>query len=187
LDQLGGPRLELEAKARRVARRAQRPGRVVDERALVQDPKQTRLEVGLSRVRIDQLRLALKRPGDRVDGEVAPRQVLFERGGLDLGERPRCRIGLGAGAGEVELPFPELCRGGQEPLVLEHFAAQAPSDRGRVSLDRHIEGNRGPVQHQVTHGAANQIQRRPGGGLAEAIQLRYRAGDCGRQISLDSP
>ena len=82
--------------------------------------------------------------GDRVDAEVAPREVLGDRGAeLDLGQRTRPLVALAARRGEVDLAGR---RGGAEALVHERLARPAaarrprrrppPRDRGRAARAR---------------------------------------------------
>ena len=81
--------LDLEAQPRAVAHEPQQPRRVVEERALVQHAQPPRREV-LERAR-HRLERAVGEPhGERVDAEVAPRQVLAQRDAeLDLRQRTR--------------------------------------------------------------------------------------------------
>ena len=93
-------RLDLEAKASRVARKPQQPRRVVDEAPVVENPQPARVEV-VERAGVPRSApggIAGEREGDRVDGEVAPAQVLRQRRGLHVGERARVRVRLATGA-----------------------------------------------------------------------------------------
>ena len=82
--------LDLETESRRVASRAQCPGRIVDERAGRAGPAAgRRSRSSTPTVAVDQRARGRDRDGERVDGEVAPREVLLDSGGSHLRQRSR--------------------------------------------------------------------------------------------------
>ncbi len=102
--------------------------------------------------------------GDRVDGEVAAREVLRQRGAeLDVGQRPGPLVALTAGSREVERGPRSLHRGRPEPLVRGHGAAQpfrrAARHGHRVALDHEVELVRRTAEQDVAHGAADHVDR----------------------------
>ena len=127
----------------------------------MQDPQPPRLEV-LARARQPDQLAVLEVQGDRVDGEVAPLEVLAQgRAELNLRQRPRALVALAARAREVEGHAVELDRGGSEPLVRDDTTADAPRDLERVALDHEVELVRLAAQQQVAHGARRRRRRRP--------------------------
>ena len=96
--------VHAEAVAVLVADRAKDPSRVVDERAVVQDPDSLRLEVGAAPERVDELadRVALQRHRHCVDREVAAVEVLVDRPGLDRREHGGRVVRLAAGRDDVD-------------------------------------------------------------------------------------
>ena len=79
-----GLRLEREAEPRGVAHRAQEPGGIVEEAAVVHHADRLRVEVAEPAVRVVQVPEVVAREPDRhrVHGEVAAAEVLGERRGL---------------------------------------------------------------------------------------------------------
>ena len=141
----------------------------------MQDPQQPRLEVRAPAVGVDQLRLPAQRDRHRVDREVAPGEVVEEAGGLDLRQCPGVRVGLGAGAGDVDLVAVEIHLGGGEPLVRDHLGAEPSREVGGVALDDEVEVGAPAAQQQVADRAADQVDGLLAGGLAHGGQLRVGA------------
>ena len=83
--ELGRAWVDLEAEPLAVAREANQARRVLDEALVMQDaePPAPRSASPL----IDREQLAVDGDGERVDREVAAREILLERGRFDLGER----------------------------------------------------------------------------------------------------
>src|SRR5205807_8797535 len=77
-EQLLGPLVETEAELVLEARGAQEPERVVGEDRVRDGAERARSEVRAAAERVDRL-AARERHGDRVDGEVAAREVVLER------------------------------------------------------------------------------------------------------------
>ena len=123
--------------------------------------------------------------GDRVDGEVAARQIVLQAARPHLRQRARRRVGLGAGHDHVQAEVLGLDRGGAEALVLDLQRAVQPLGRracgaGRVALHHHVQvdGLRAP-QEQVAHRSAHQVRARDVGegiGHAGGARLRAQAG-----------
>src|SRR5919197_1342598 len=109
------PLVDAEVQARRVAHEAEEARGVVGERGVVEDPQPALPEVLVRAGRL--AHVAVEVGGDRVDGEVAPQQVLVERRGLDLGQRPRACVALAAGGGEVVGMLAGVDPGGEKRLV----------------------------------------------------------------------
>ncbi len=140
------PRSPAPARAETggVARRPDRPGRVVDEGLAVEHPQQARLEIGAAAVGVDQARLPAQRDRHRVDAEVAAAEVGLDRGGGgDDGQRTGMRVGLRAGAGDVDLVAVELDLGGGEALVLARLGPEAGGKRRRRRPRRRRRGRPG--------------------------------------------
>jgi hypothetical protein len=135
-------------------------------------------------VGIDQFGFTLQRHRHRVDGEVAPGEVLTQRRRLHLGQRPRTRIGLGARGGQVDLEVSQHGLGGSEALMLDHLTTQPPGDLRRVTLDHDVHVAAGAAQQQIPDRAPDEVDRGSGRGLAEAVQLGDRPRDGAAQIGL---
>ena len=117
-------RLHVEAVAVLVAQRAEEPGRVVDEGEVVEDPQDAGLQVAKAAEEVDQAPevLALERDREGVDREVAPVEVLPDRGLLDRGQGARVVVELGAGGGDVD-PAPVVDDDRRAELVVRDDAA----------------------------------------------------------------
>jgi hypothetical protein len=161
--------VHVEAEPRLVADGAQQPGRVIEERVGVKDAHDARLQIREAAIGVVQVPEVVAEQGDghRVDREVAAAQVLVERGGLDVRQRPRLAVRLGARGGEVEDELRRPHGRGPEALMLAHDAAQAigqrPPDRARISLHGKVEVDRVRAAQQVADGPAHQVHGRQAG------------------------
>ena len=111
----------------------------------------------------------------RVDREVAPREVLGQRGAeRDVGERARPLVGLAPRGRQVE-QHPVRADGRRpEAVVRDHLAAgplrHPPRHRHGIALDDEIELARGPLEQRV----ADRAPDRPDAGLAVERRQRGR-------------
>ena len=107
----------------------------------------------------DRLQLPVREPHrDRVDGEVAAREVLGDRRAeLDLRQRTRLLVALAPRGGEVD----DAARGrGAEALVQQRLLPQQPRHLGGVALDHQVEVARVAAEQRVTHRAADHPHAR---------------------------
>ena len=119
----------------------------------------------------ERLQLAVREPdGDRVDAEVAAREILGDRRAeLDLGQRTRALVALAARLGEVDLAG----RGrGAEALVDERLLAQQPRRGRRVALHHEIEVPRLAPEQRVADRAADHPDA---GNVRQSVEKRIRA------------
>jgi hypothetical protein len=132
-----------EPEPRRIAGEPQQARRVVAERAVVQHPERAGREIVRGTRVVGQLAVR-EVQRDRVDREIAPRQVLGQRRAeLDVRQRPRALVALASRPGEVEHRVRGGHRGRPEPLVHRHLAAQALRRAARhghrIALDHEVE------------------------------------------------
>ena len=176
-------RIGLEPEPRGVAGHAQQPGRVVLERALVQHPQHAGAARS-SRARPLGERAVGEPQRDRVDREVAPREVLLDRrAGRDVGQRARVRVALRASRDDVE------GRRGERTVAVpkRSWTTMSPPSRSAarratgdgVALDDDVELARDAAQQRVAHGAADDVHARL---AAERVQHGGRAGGAGHQL-----
>ncbi len=99
----------------------------------------------------------VERDRDRVDGEVASRQVLGQPGRGHVGQRAGTRVGLGPRAGDVVGEAVEPHGRGPEPVVDPDAAAQRLRHCRRVSLDDEVEVDWGSAQQQIPDRAADEV------------------------------
>ena len=109
-------------------------------------------------MRVDQV--ACARPGEperhRVDREVAARQVVVDRPGLDVRQRSRVGIALATGEVDVERAPREGRRRGAEPWVGQHLRVEAPHEVVHVVLDDQVEVRSvGAPEQGVAHHASD--------------------------------
>ena len=105
-----GVTVHAEPVAVLVADRAEDPGRVVDERKVVQDANDPRLEIGEAAEEVDQASEVLTSEGHRhrIDGEVAPVEILPDWSGLDARQGRGLVVELRSGRRDVDAAaFPD--------------------------------------------------------------------------------
>jgi len=76
---------------------------------------------------------------DRVDGEVAAREILLDARRLDLGQRPRRRVALAARHRQIDAPAHPGRGRGPERVVRGDLAAERAGEFRRVALDDEVE------------------------------------------------
>ena len=156
--------LEPEPVARLVADPAEDPRGVVDERQVVEDAEQARLEVGPPAEGVDQPPEVggLQRRRHRIDREVAAEEVLAQAGALDRRQRRGRVVELGARRHDVDariVPVRHDC--GAEPLVRRGAAVERvgerPRELDRVALDRDVDVEALLAEQDVPHRAADEV------------------------------
>ncbi len=109
----------------------------------MQDADGARLDVPHSPVRVEQLARRVGQPqGHRVDGEVAPGEVVLDGGRLYARQGAGPRVGLAAGAGDVDAEAVAAQRGGPEAGVPHDAIAgsgQAAGEDGGVALGCQVQ------------------------------------------------
>ncbi len=178
-EQLCRVRLQRELQAQYEAHGTKHPGRVILKAALMQHAKLPRLHVRLAVMRIDEAAEALRieRHRHRIRGEVAAREILRQRRGLDDRQRSGARVGLGARTCDVKLPpISEHQRGGHEAAGLVHTRVETLGQGVGDGLDRALHGDvevrRLPPEQEVAHRATDEERARmgPGGGRSDLRQ-----------------
>ena len=112
--------------------------------------------------------------GERVDAEVAPREVLAQRDAeLDLRQRTRVLVALAAGGGDVDLPDG---RGGAEAVVEHRVLAEPPRGGRGVALHHEIEVARLAADQRVADRAADDPDARD-------VRQRRRTGARAGQVA----
>ena len=134
-------RVEREMQPARVADHAQQPGGVVAEAGVVQDAQPSGRQVRQRRGDGAQLARdrAAERDRDRVDGEVAPREVSLEARGANVGQRAWPGITLASGACDVVCEPVDVDGRGAEPVMRANGPPQPRGDRARITLDHEVE------------------------------------------------
>ncbi len=131
-------------------------------------------------------RLARQAQRDGVDREVAALQVLLGSARPHLRQRTGPRVALGADGRQVDADPGRAYERGSEALVHGRLAAKPPGQLVRDGLDLGEHGRvqlaRAHAEHQVAHGAANQLdpaaldgqryQMGAAGQLAQALEQR---------------
>ena len=167
------------SRPRRAAYRAPRRARVGSStnEPVVEDPQPSGPQVVEAAVRVDDLAGLGQRHRERVDGEIAPAQVLGEGRRAHLGQRPGARVGLRSRPGDVDRAGRQVNRRGLEAVV--DAGASPPS--ASISLaaspvDDQVEVAHGPSQQGVADGSADQVGVRPGalGGGADRGETGQR-------------
>ena len=160
-EELFGGRVELEPELVLEAHGAQEPQRVVGEDRLRDGAKRARSEVLPAPERVDWL-AALEGHGDRVDGEVAAREIFFER----AAERREVDC-----APAVEGDAPRAVPLAQRERRAAGGTGEAPG--GLLGLgDRHVEVDERPPEQLVAHGAADYPRVLAGQHLANGVTHR---------------
>jgi len=166
-DRRRGCRLDRQVEIDRDPHGAQRPQRVLGQRAGADHPQPAGLEVGAAAVGIAQ-RSAGQRLGHRVDGEVACGEV-----GLDVAVAQDDQVDVPAVLGSDDAPRAE------RPGELERGAAGLARGRPRGVLrvlgQREIEIRGGAAEQAVAHGAAHDPRRAPGEHRAGRVDGNARA------------
>ncbi len=131
----------------------------------MQDPQRPPLEVGQPAEGVGDAAEAVgvDARGHRVDGEVAPEQVLPQRRGLDGRKRAGPLVVLGTTAGDVDV---EVARQndhrGSEAAVHLHAAAQLRGrglgERDAVALDDDVDIEIAHAEQHVSHEAAHEVR-----------------------------
>ena len=126
----------------------------------------------------ERLERAVGEPGgDRVDAEVAPRQVLAQRDAeLDLRQRTRALVALPAGGGDVDLADG---RGGAEAVVQHRVLAEPPRDGRGVALHHEIEVARLAADQRVADRAADDPDARH---VGQRVEHRRRPGQVAQPL-----
>ena len=156
-------RLHTEAVAVLVAERAEEPRRVVDEREVVEHAEDARLEVAQAAEEVHEPSevLALQRDGQRVDGEVAPVEILADRRLLDGRQRTGVVVELRSRRGDVDAAAVVHDHGRAELVVRDGPAAERLGERAPegdpVALDGDVHVEARLVHEQVAHGAADEV------------------------------
>ncbi len=125
---------------------------------------------------VDHVQLPVEGAGDGVDGEVAPAEVLGQRGGTHVGQRPGRGVRLGPRPRDPdgEVPGPRL--GGAEALVHVDDLAELGGQRRGVALDDEVEVADRPPEQGVAHRAADHPDAgTPAEGVEHAGHARLRA------------
>ncbi len=159
--------------------RAEDPRRIVDEREVVEHAQRPLLEVAAAAERIDEPAQVLRRQRDRhrVQGEVAPEEILADGRSLDRRQRRRGVVELRPGRDEVDvLGVAVRDRGGAELLVRPDAPSERlrepAAERDRVALDRDVDVEPRLAEQDVAHGAADEIHA-----LRPLAERRDRLGD----------
>ena len=156
--------VHAKAVAVLVPDRPEDPGRVVDERQVVQDADRLRLEVAPAAEGVDEPAEvgALERGRHRVDREVPAEEVLADRGVLDRRQRGRRVVELGARRDHVDALAVAVEHDRRaELLVRAHAAAERVGEglrqRDRVALDRDVHVEAALAEQDVPDRAADEV------------------------------
>ena len=103
------------------------------------------------------MQLPVEAERHRVDGHVAAAEVLVERRGFDLRQRPGAQVALAPRAGEVDRAVAEHDAGGAEAVVGGGLPAEAGDRRLQVALHDEIDLPRAAAEEQVADGPAHDV------------------------------
>ena len=152
------------------------PGRIVDEREVVQDADPLLLEIGSASEGIDEepVLVALQRDRHRIDREVAAEQILTDRGVLNRGQRRRRVVELRPRSDDVHALAvavddhrrAELLMGADTPA---QGVRERLRERDRVPLDGDVDVEAGFAEQDVPHCAADEVN---------AVVGLAQRGDC---------
>ena len=182
--------IDLEPKARAVAREAEEARGVVAEAALVKHAQASRGEVRervVGRLQDPSLR-SPEWHRDRVDREVAAREVLGDGAGPDLGQGARVWVALRAALRDVDpQPCAPLHDRGAEAIVhgrvrVRHALGELGDEPCGVAAHDHVELSRLELEQQVAHRAADE---RDVGVLACHLEQLCAAGLLGEALDHD--
>ena len=147
-----------------VADRAEDPGRVVDERAVVEDPDAPGLEVLAAAERVDEPAevLAFQGDGHRVDREVAAVEVVVDRARLDAREHRGRVVGLAARGDDVDalVVAVEDDRGPELPMRADtavELLRQRLRQCDRIAFDHDVDVEARLAEQDVAHRAADEV------------------------------
>ena len=138
------------------------------------------------------LRAALdERHRERVHREVAPRRSSSREPRLDLRQRARPRVALGARGREVDRRLPASIAHRAEALVARRRARRPAPPRARARgprprpprLDEQVDVAQRPPEQEVAHRAADQVDReRRGASASSSTRLDERARSVGQRL-----
>ena len=172
--------LEAEAMTCLVPDATEDAGRVVDERQVVEDAQNTRVEIRAPAVRIDEPAeiLGAQRRGHRVDREVAAEEVLAQAGPLDRRKRTRRVVELGPRRDDVHA-LAVAVRDDRRPessmwrrTTIEGIG-QGVCESDRVTFDRDVDVEARLAEKDVANRAADEIHA-----LGAVAENRHRICDA---------
>ena len=115
--------------------------------------------------------------GDRVDGEVPPREVLAQRGAeLDVGQRTRALVALAAGGGDVDRRPPRTVAVPKRSWTHRPPSPSRRAPRAAASPSTTRSRSRGRAAEQQRRGRRRRRPRRPGRPPARRTGAPRRAG-----------
>ena len=128
----------------------------------MQHSNHARAQVIGASVRVDRDARLVEGDGDRVDGEVASREIGLDlAGGLDVRQGPGRRVGFRSRGGDVDSAVRSDDRGGGEALVAVGVAAERLGELDWIADGDQIEIERLGTDEDVAHRSANQVGARP--------------------------
>ena len=147
-----------------IADRAEDASGVVDEREVVEHADRPRLEIAPPAEGIDEPAEvgALERDRHRVDREIAPEEVLADRGVLDGRQRRRRVVELGARGDDVDALVLAVEDDRRAELVMRaHTPAERVRQRlrkcDRVALDGDVDVEAALAEQDVAHRPADEV------------------------------
>ncbi len=159
VDQRSRVGVDGEAQAAGVAGQAEHARRVVDEARFVEHA-QAAARAGPPALQEPSQAAVGERQRDRVDGEIAPQQILLEARRDHVGQRAGMGVGLAPGPRDVVAEAVEGHGRGPEPVVDAQRPSERPREGQRVSLDHQVEVVGRAAEQQIAHGAADQVHVR---------------------------
>jgi hypothetical protein len=135
----------------------------------VKHADQARPQVLDAAVRVEQGLVTGERMRHRVDREVAAAEVLGDSRRAHLGQRPRLRVGLGAGAGDVDLGVADHDDGRPEALVLGRRPSQRRDQGLDLAFDDDVEVEVRSADQPVADAAADDVRGHPLSRLADGL------------------
>jgi hypothetical protein len=190
LDRLPGGGVDLELEPGREPERPEDPEVVLAEplRRIADRPDQPPVQVAGSVERVTPL-VPQRVVGDRVDGEVAPGQVVVQRGTEFHDRMAAVRRHIAPEGGDLVVASAGAHRHGAEPLADRHGVAEQPLDHVGGGRGRHVVVGVGLAQQRVPDRATHTprlVTRRfqlagdleNVGGDVEARGEGHQAGRC---------